>query len=245
MTTRKVKNPNEKGGSGFIWAIVAIIAIALLVLAFIVFNGRSNQQAAVEENMFDTTGITATWSEDEEVIHLASEESPEAPAADLYEDFSCSYCGDLEVETGGEMIDALKAGDIQVELRPMVLLDQANVGHSTRSLSAMLAMFAHGDVNAALNYRDYMFSNQQDVYNRMELEDLAELAQSLGASDAAVQDIRDGSYIETAQNMSAANQQRQAEIDPDGQVWTPRVAIDGETIPQEQRNEWVSVTANS
>ena len=57
MTTRKVKNPNEKNGAGFIWAIVAVIAIAALVIGLIFVNGKKGREAAMAENMIDTTGI--------------------------------------------------------------------------------------------------------------------------------------------------------------------------------------------
>ena len=41
MTTRKVQNPNKKGNSAFIWAVVAVIAIALLVIGLIISSATS------------------------------------------------------------------------------------------------------------------------------------------------------------------------------------------------------------
>ena len=109
MTTRKVQNPNAKGGAGFIWAIVAVIAIAAIVIGIIVFNGKKDRKDAIAEDMIDTTGITSTWEEGSDVIHLAAEGAEDAPEADLFEDFSCSHCAELEEATGDQALEALDA----------------------------------------------------------------------------------------------------------------------------------------
>ena len=51
MTTRKVENPNKKGNTAFIWAVLAVLAIALVVIGLIVFNGRENRSAAIKEGI--------------------------------------------------------------------------------------------------------------------------------------------------------------------------------------------------
>lgn len=240
MTTRKVQNPNSKGGAGFVWAIVAVIAIALLVIGIIVYNGKSDRKDAIAEEMIDTEGITATWNEGDDFITLTGEGATDAPKADLFEDFSCSYCAELEVETGESMLEALKAGEIAVDLRPMVFLDgqqQAYTpGHSTASASAMLALFAHGETAPALNLRYYLFENQEDVYKKLEAADLADLAADYGASDAALQDIRDEKYAETAKKMSDDNLKLQEERA--GEAWTPRVMLDEKDIDGDV-SQWV------
>ena len=48
------------------------------------------------------------------------------------------------------------------------------------------------------------------------------------ASDAAIQDIRDGKYIETAKRMGAENMKYQEDETED--AWTPRVLVDGKDI---------------
>ena len=249
MNTRKVQNPNEKGSSAFIWAVLAVLAIAALVIGIIVYSGQSAQRAADESNLVDIGDISASWSEGDSLIRLAANDSQNAPSAELFDDFSCSHCAELEEATGDKMLDALKNGEIEVELRPMVAQDsdatgQLTVGHSTRSLASMLAMFAQGDTRAALSFRSYMMKHQQDVYNKLELDDMAELAERLGASDEALKDIRDGRYIDTAHEISIANQELQSERDPDGKTWTPRVMIDGADVPDSERYEWVELTAS-
>lgn len=237
MTTRKVENPNKKGSAAFIWAVLAVLAIALVVIGLIVYNGRENRSAAKQEELFDTTGINLAWNEGEDIIHLTGD-NKDANSAELFEDFSCTHCADLHIASDEAMMEKLKAGQINVDLRPMTALDNGQVGHSTEALAAELAMFAHGDIAQAFTIRDYLFKNQQAAYNKYDNDGFADMAAEYGASKEAVQDIRDGKYIETAKRMGDNN--RKYQEDKTGEAWTPRVLVDGKDIEdiQGERDDW-------
>ena len=242
MTTRKVENPNKKGSAAFIWAVLAVLAIALVVIGLIVYNGRENRSAAKQEELFDTTGINLAWNEDEDIIHLTGD-NKDANTAELFEDFSCTHCADLHIASDEAMMEKLKAGQINVDLRPMTALDNGQVGHSTEALAAELAMFAHGDIAQAFTIRDYLFQNQQSAYNKYDNDGFADLAKDYEASDAAIQDIRDGKYIETAKRMGSENMKYQE--DETGDAWTPRVLVDGKDIEdiEGERDDWPQTLA--
>ena len=237
MTTRKVENPNKKGNTAFIWAVLAVLAIALVVIGLIVFNGRENRNAAMQEEMIDATGINVAWNEDEDIIHLTGS-NKDAKTAELFEDFSCTHCADLHIASDEAMIEKLKAGEINVDLRPMTALDKGEEGHSTKALAAELALFANGDLAQAFTIRDYLFQNQQTVYNKYDNDGFADMAKDYEASDAAIQDIRDGKFIETAKRMGADNMKYQE--DNTGEAWTPRVLVDGKDIEdiEGKRDDW-------
>ena len=228
MTTRKVENPNKKGNTAFIWAVLAVLAIALVVIGLIVFNGRENRSAAIKEGMIDVEGINVAWNEDEDIIHLTGSNA-DAKTAELFEDFSCTHCADLHIASDEAMIEKLKAGEINVDLRPMTALDKGEEGHSTKALAAELALIANGD---------YLFQNQQSVYNKYDNDGFADMAKDYEASDAAIQDIRDGKFIETAKRMGADNMKYQE--DNTGEAWTPRVLVDGKDIEdiEGKRDDW-------
>ena len=228
MTTRKVQNPNNKGINAFIWAVVAVLAIAALVIGLIVTNGRDNQKAAMEADVLKMDGIDVTWSEGDDVIRLAAPDAKDAKEAALFEDFSCSYCAQYYVAAEEDMLARIKAGEIAIDLRPMAFLDRGTVGHSTKTLAAMLALLANGDTDAAFTLRDYLMRNQQQVYNNVDENKLAELAKGYGASDAAQQDIRDAKYNDAATKMSEDNSKFQEDVN--GEVWTPRVIVDGKDL---------------
>lgn len=246
MTTRKVQNPNQKGNSAFIWAIVAVVAIAALVIGIIVYNGRNQQDKALQEYAVDTNGMKVEWNDGEDVIHLSGENSKDgAKTADYYEDFSCSHCADLYVASDDDMLAKLKAGEIKVDLRPMIALDRGTEGHSTRALAAELALLSAGEYDAAFSLRNYLFRDQAEAYKaKMDNNAFADTASSLGASGKAVQDIRDGKFIETAKTMGDDNQKRQN--DQTGESWTPRILIDGKDVEdiQPDRDAWPQTLAD-
>ena len=76
------------------------------------------------------------------------------------------------------------------------------------------------------------------IRDRYDNDGFADLARDYGASDDAVQDIRDGKYIDTAKRMGDAN--RAYQEDKTGEAWTPRVLVDGKDIEdiQGDRNDW-------
>jgi len=232
-----VENPNKKGNTAFIWAVLAVLAIALVVIGLIVFNGRENRSAAIKEGMIDVEGINVAWNEDEDIIHLTGSNA-DAKTAELFEDFSCTHCADLHIASDEAMIEKLKAGEINVDLRPMTALDKGEEGHSTKALAAELALFANGDLAQAFTIRDYLFQNQQTVYNKYDNDGFADMAKDYEASDAAIQDIRDGKYLETAKRMGANNMKYQE--DKTGEAWTPRVLVDGKDIEdiEGKRDDW-------
>ena len=238
MTTRKVQNPNEKGNSAFIWAVLAVIAIALLVIGIIIYNGQENRSAAKQEEMIDVTGLNVEWNQDEDIIHLTGDNNADANSAELFEDFSCSHCADLYLATEEQAVEKIKAGEINIDLRPMTALDQGQEGHSTKALAAELAMFANGDFSSAFTVRNYLFENQQSAYNKYDNDGFADLAADYGASDQAVQDIRDGKFLETAKRMGDNN--RKYQEDETGEAWTPRVLVDGKDIEDitGERDNW-------
>lgn len=244
MTTRKVQNPNAKGNSAFLWAVLAVAAIAALVIGIIISNGRADRDQARKDELMDISGVNIEWNAGDSVIMLSGP-NQDAPLGELYEDFACTYCAELAVATDEQMLEALRAGDIRVELRPMVNQDRGTVGHSTTVLAAMLALLATDNDHVAFTLRDYMYANQQSVYMQYDNNSLADLAAEWGANEQGVMDIRDGKFIETAQQMGADNAKYQEE--QKGQVWTPRVLINGTDAEElgASRDEWVETLKNS
>lgn len=246
MTTRKVQNPNQKGNSAFIWAVVVVIAIAALVIGMILYNGRNKQDEALQDYAVDSSGISVQYTEGEDVIHIAGDNSKDdAKTAELFEDFSCTHCADLHIASDQAMMDKLKAGEIKVDLRPMIALDRGTEGHSTKALAAELALFNAGDNEAAFSLRNYLMADQEEAYKaKMENADFADKAAAFGASGAAQQDIRDGKFIDAAKTMGDDNQKLQN--DTTGESWTPRVLIDGKDVEDidPDRDNWPETVAN-
>ncbi|MEX3505457.1 DsbA family protein [Corynebacterium sp. LK2510] len=233
MTTRKVQNPNAKGGAGFLWALLAVIAIAAVVIGLIFFNGRTQRIAALTEHTVPVENLAVSYNEGDPFFTLTAADRGEADnRVSLFEDFSCSYCANLAEETDADMLEKIQAGELTVDLHPMNFLDgqgaQYSQGHSTRALAAELALASHGDAQALWNLRVALLENQQNVYNRVDGNFLGDLAHAFGASVEAVQDIRDGKFLPVAEQVGLENLNYQNETT--GKAYTPRVMRDGKDL---------------
>ena len=248
MTTRKVQNPNEKGGAGFIWAVVAVLAIAAVVIGLIVFNGRTQRSAALAERMVPAENLQVSYNEGDPFFTLsATDGAADVPSVSLFEDFSCPHCAELAEATDSNALEKIQAGDLSVDVHPMVFLDgqgaQYTPGHSTRALAAELALASRGEAEALWNLRTSLFAEQQNVFNKVDNDDLAERAKEFGASEEAVQDIRDGRFDQAAQDMGKTNFDYQN--DKTGQAYTPRVMRDDKDLVDGQEiNNWVEVATS-
>ncbi|AWB84595.1 DsbA family protein [Corynebacterium liangguodongii] len=243
MTTRKVQNPNEKSGAGFIWAVIAVIAIAAVVIGLIVFNGRNKQNEAAAARTIQVENLAVSYTEGDAFFTLSAKDGgSEAKSVDLFEDFSCPHCGELAEATDGQALEKIQAGELEVKVHPMVFLDgqgaQYTPGHSTRALAAELALAANGEAQALWNLRAMLFAEQQSVYNKVDNDDLADRAKEFGASDEAVAAIREGEFEEAAKDVGGKNLDYQNE--KTGQAYTPRVMRDDKDLVEGQEiNTWV------
>ncbi|STC68744.1 DsbA family protein [Corynebacterium pilosum] len=242
MSTKKVQNPNQSSNTGFIWAIIAVVVIAAIVIGFIVFNGRSQKAAELAENMVPVEGVEMDYNKDEGTIVLsAAEGGEEAPHAELFEDFSCDYCAQLAENTDQQMLDEIQAGDLEVAIRSLNFLDRGEEGNSTNVLAAVLATVNSGDVELYWNFRKTMMDQQQQIYNQWSNDQFADLAESYGADSETVDAIRNGEYLEEAKSVAQSNADYLNE--QTGNVSSPRVLVDGQDAEGEDINNWVSEVA--
>lgn len=242
MSTKKVQNPNQSSNTGFIWAIIAVVVIAAIVIGFIVFNGRSQKAAELAENMVPVEGVEMDYNKDEGTIVLsAAEGGEEAPHAELFEDFSCNYCAQLAENTDQQMLDEIQAGDLEVAIRSLNFLDRGEEGNSTNVLAAVLATVNSGDVELYWNFRKTMMDQQQQIYNQWSNDQFADLAESYGADSETVDAIRNGEYLEEAKSVAQSNADYLNE--QTGNVSSPRVLVDGQDAEGEDINNWVSEVA--
>ncbi|WP_018296935.1 DsbA family protein [Corynebacterium lubricantis] len=238
MSNKKVQNPNDKGNTAFLWTIIAVLVVAAIAVGLIVFNGRSEKAAAVAESMTDVNGVSLNYNKDDGIITLRAENADASvPSAELYEDFSCTYCAQLADETDAQMLQEIEGGNLEVDIRPLTFLDRGAEGNSTHVLAAVLATANSGDVNLYWNFREYMMANQQEIYNSWDGEDFANLAEQFGADSETLDAIRNGTYTEDAARIGQGNADTLNEHT--GEVSSPRVLVDGKDVDVPQINQWI------
>ncbi|RNE49712.1 DsbA family protein [Corynebacterium alimapuense] len=242
-TSNKVSDPNSKGGSGFLWAIVAVVAIAAIVIGYIVWSSQGAKTEYVADR--EVTEVTFSAVVDDNAVTLAADDvAADVPTVDLFEDYSCHYCSLLAEQTDEQMQEAIEAGELVVNIRTMNFLDQTGTdGHSTMAAAAVLATADSGDAELFWNYRTLLLEDQEDIYNQWSNEDFAEAAAQLGASDEVAEAIRSGEYQEQAEDLTASNI---ALLDEEtGEVSSPRVLQDGQDVDVEDISQWMDVVLAS
>ena len=237
--SKKVTNPNQKSSAGFIGAIVAVLVIVVAVIAYIVLAGQGAK--AEKFANWEIKQVSAETSFDGNTLTFGA--ADKSPHVDLYEDFSCPHCAHLAEATDAEALEEINAGNLAVSIHPMTFLDNQGDGHSTQAVAALLALAEHDDVNALWNLREAMFENQQDIARSWGPDDFADAAAQMEASDEAVEDIRNGKFLEKAREAGEANgKDLESKV---GRVSTPRVLMDGKDLEVDDINDWVKVAVGS
>lgn len=238
----RVTDPNAKGSNTFLWAVIAVVLVAAVVIGYIVLSGQGKKT----EHLADRETVDVAFDSqfgDNSVTLASANPAADAVEVDLYEDYSCSYCAQLAENTDEQMQAAIEAGDLIVNVRTLNFLDRGNAdGHSTRAAAAVLALAEAGETDVYWNYRAAILDEQEEIYNKWSNDDFAAAAQELGASDSVVETIRSGENVGAANDLTTANADKlEAET---GQVSSPRVVRDGKDVEVDDINQWIDAVLN-
>lgn len=237
--SNKVQNPNQGGNKTFLWALVAVVVVAIVIVGYIVVNGQGAKTAAVAEREYQEVSMGAELRDDA-IVLAAADAAADAPVVQLYEDFSCPACARLAENTDEQMKSEIEAGNLIVEVHPLNFLDRENIdGHSTRSLAAILSVADANDPALYWNYRALLLEEQDDLVNQWSNDDFADAAEVLGADASVVDAIRSGANIDRANELATANGELLTQ--QTGSLSSPRVLQDGRDVPVEDLNQWIDV----
>lgn len=160
----------------------------------------------------------------------------DVPTVDVYEDFQCPYCGQLEKTSGADLTKAARAGKIKLRIHLLSFLDD-NLGNDS-SKRAANAAFCAADAGRFPQYHSALFAAQPakegQGYSDQTLRAAAKKAGITGKAattfDKCVDKNTYGNYVTDTQK--AAND--------DGVNGTPRVLIDGKAIGDQQMQQLLS-----
>lgn len=197
-----------------------VVAMTALALVLVVGLG------AVVQSTRDVTGeVTATpdGTVDSYALGVGSDDAP--VVVDVYEDFLCPYCGQLEQLTE-ETVDQFAGEDVQFRYHVLSFLDRASTDrYSTRAANALGAVLDASGPEVAKRFHDLLYADQPAEGGAgLSDEQLVELAVQAGADEAAVQepieDLRFRTWV--ANGTDAASRS--------GVTGTPTVLVDGERL---------------
>jgi protein-disulfide isomerase len=140
-------------------AVVIVVAVAVIV-AVIVTSGNGNQaKPPVNTGNADAIAVTKAPSEYSATVlddgTVVAGPDTAKVKLDVYEDFLCPYCDQLEQATGAQTAKAMADGKLQIRYHLVNLLDAHSVppGYSTQAANAAIAAAKQGkfaDFHASL-----------------------------------------------------------------------------------------------
>ncbi|MFW7413804.1 DsbA family protein [Demequina sp. SO4-18] len=161
---------------------------------------------------------------------VAGGEAPDdAPRVDVYADFMCPVCAQFE-EVNEDDIDAMReAGDIELYLHPISILDRASQGtnFSTRSANAA-ATVADAAPEYIVPFMSAMFASQpSEGTGGLTDEQIEQIAIDAGVPEDVAATLDEGRFTKWV--VAATDQSSQ-----DGVPGTPAIMIDREMLQQQE-----------
>lgn len=240
--TSKALNGSSANGMWItLAAIAAIIVIAVVGVVVAVQNnwGPFNKEP-VAVNFAETKDPKITIGDDGAVtVGDAS-----APKLDVWEDFMCPACGQMEANFGTDLASSVMDGKLQITHHYVNFLDRSskNGDYSTRMIAAAQCVAVSEDLETYLTTREKWFANQpSEGGGDRTQKDIATDATDSGASDTSAKCIegigQGGNNLDLA-TQTASNSQKALQ-DSGQQMATPTVLQDGQPV-NIQDPSWIS-----
>jgi len=216
---KQERRRNAMVGAGVVLAIVLIVGAGFLL------NKLSDDS--------DDVAAAAAGSSDYGLV-VGDADAPHSIV--IYEDFLCPICGILENTAGDRLSELAEAGKVQVEYRPIVILDRFGP-YSEDAANAFFAVRDQAGDEAAKEFHDLLFADQPSEEGPFPDADwLVEKAVEAGADEASVREaIESDAQAETVD--SATDEAVEAGVEG-----TPTVLLDGK--PFRDGSSWEEIANN-
>ncbi len=205
--------------------IVTAVAVVVLVVILAVATALRSAQ--------DTTGVAAKTVPSGTVGRYAVPAGPaSAPVkVELYEDFMCPICGELEAASRTQLQKDIDQGKVQVQYHVLNFLDRSSsTEYSSRAANALAVVLDSAGPAVAKKFHDLLFEHQpQEGSAGLSDAQLVHYAVQAGADRASVSaGIGDRRFQQWVDNVN--NHASKA-----GVTGTPTAVVDGRTV------KWTSV----
>lgn len=221
--SQQIKAPNSRGGSGFIWVIVAILMVAAVVIGLFVWKQSTKNKIAEDMPQQD---VNFSVSAKDGVVSLASDKvKKDAPTVEIFADFSCPHCADLVKADHEDVYKALSDGDVKVNFRFLNILDQKPGGSSTRGAVVAYAIAQTGNAKAFWNMHDKMFMDQPEVARTWNWEELGKAAEAYDLDPGLIEKIKKGEVQDEYSSIFETNSK--SLTDRGQELVTPQMFVNG------------------
>ncbi len=226
-TSRKAKAqaaaPRQGANKAVIGAVVAVLVVVAVVVA--VALGARGSGTATPGATASALPVGATGPGGGIVVN-PGKARPGAPTLDLYEDFQCPICGQLEKLFGAQIRSLAASGDVTLVTHTMSFLDD-NL-HNDSSLRAASAAACAADAGRFGPYHDAVYAGQPakegQGYTDAQLEGFAKTAGITGSAFSTWQQcVKSGQHTAYAKAV-------QTQSEKDGVFGTPTLKLNGKVL---------------
>lgn len=223
LAASKPKDGPSKGLIGGV--IAAIVVVALVVTVFVTQANKSSSTSAgavPKGGTKNADGLRAYPG-----VKLKSG----APTVDIYEDFQCPICNDLEKHNGEQILQMAKSGQIKLQWHLMTFLED-NFGNQPASTIAANGLYCAADAGKAAEYHKATFAGQRPEQQEMKgdsftTSDIKKYGKQAGITGSAltkfnscVTDKKYNNYVKATMDKSGKN----------GVTGTPTLFINGQEV---------------
>lgn len=231
--------------NSIIVTFVACLAILVVIVAAVSYAMvRSNQQ---KTDSINATSVTANFPVTIDNGTVLAGKASAPTTIDIYEDFLCPYCEQLETTYGKDMLNDLNNGSLRIRYRIVNLLNDSSSpsGYSTRAANAAFATVAAGKF---ISYHWSLYRDQPEEQSPGYSNDqLLSLGKRLGITGSAYETFK--SHVESnTYGHYATTQLNKLEHDSslhdsDGSYGTPTVVHDGQKVDT-SKSDWLTSLVN-
>ena len=228
-TSRKDKAraaaPRHGANRAVIGAVVAVLVIVGVVVAILLGTGGTAAPGGTAATTSSALPAGATGPGGGIVVNPGKARAG-APTLDLYEDFQCPICGQLEKLFGAQIRAMAVAGDVKLVTHTMSFLDD-NLKNDS-SLRAASAAACAADAGRFGQYHDAVFAGQPakegQGYTDAQLQTFATQAGITGSALTTWQQcVKSGQHTAYVQAV-------QTQSEKDGVFGTPTLKLNGTVL---------------
>lgn len=228
--------PKQGPNKALIGGIVALI-VAAIIGGALWYSNRDDSKAVQPAGSLPAGAIAGGKG-----LQVYEKESAKASkTVDIYEDFQCPFCKQLETKQGAKLLDQAKNGKIKLRYHIMTFLDD-NLGNDA-SARAANAAFCAANAGVFPKYHSTVFANQPEKegqgYTDQQLVDWGKTA---GMDDAHEKAFKSCYSNKT---YSAYVKQTEEQSGRDGITSTPGMKINGKQVSEQDLAGLMSLSGSS
>ena len=160
--------------------VVAVVLLAGVIIGGVLWTNASKNSTAGQTITPQTASAALDSPGERQGVTVVSGKADAKVKLDIYADFLCPYCGELQKGFGDQIEQQIQAGTVQVTYHMIPLLNSRSdpPGYSLDSANAALCA---ADETKFTSYHDSLFKNQpQEGARGYDKSQLIKLGQDLG-----------------------------------------------------------------